>query len=352
MKKINVLVTGGGSPGIAGTIYSLKNNYDKRNIKVTCTDIQEDCVGRYLADKFYKIYKASDTEKYLKNLLEICNNEKIDVILPQNTAELLTLAKNQAKFTNVGIKIVVSNHKQLITANNKYELLKISESIGIPFPKYSIVCNKNNLILSAKKIGWPNNPVVVKPPDSNGSRGLRIIDENKNYKELFYNQKPTNMFTKFEPFLEMIGDSFDPLLLMEYLPGEEITIDVFRNKEKFVSIPRIRSEIRSGISFRNKAIKSYELINYSKILSDHLNIMYCFGYQFKYDSNGIPKILECNPRVQGTMVFSTFMGVNMIYSAIKSILNEKLPEFSLEWETNLLRYFGAIGITKDGIVKI
>ena len=72
---------------------------------------------------------------------------------------------------------------------------------------------------------------------------------------------------------------------------------------------------------------------------------FCFGFQFKYDIYGIPKILECNPRVQGTMIFSTFMGANIIYAAVKSCLGEFLPEFSLNWDTKLIRYWGAIGIT-------
>ena len=58
MKTINVLITGGGSPGIAGTIYSLKNNYDNRKINIICTDAQAECTGKFLADKFYQIPRA------------------------------------------------------------------------------------------------------------------------------------------------------------------------------------------------------------------------------------------------------------------------------------------------------
>ena len=81
-------------------------------------------------------------------------------------------------------------------------------------------------------------------------------------------------------------------------------------------------------------------------------LKYCFGFQFKYDINNIPKILECNPRVQGTMVFSTMMGANLIYSSLKSCLGEDIPEFVLHWETKLLRYWGAIGVNDKSITKI
>jgi len=351
MNKINILVTGGGSPGIIGTIYSLKNNYDQRDIQIVCTDAKSDCVGKYVADKFYQIKKANDVQDYLSDIFSIVISEKIDVILPQNTAELSVLSHNKSKLLDMGCKVIISSYNNLIRANSKFELLEVCKELEIPYPEYYLIKNKGDLIAKATKLGWPDNTVLIKHPSLNGSRGIRIIDENVNYKDLFYNQKPTNMYTKLDDFLKIIGDNFDPLLVMEYLSGEEVSIDVFRDSENFISIPRLRNEIRSGISFKNSAVKRSDLIGYSKKLSDYLDLEFCFGFQFKYDKNGIPKILECNPRVQGTMIFSTIMGANIIYSSIKSCLGEKIPQFSLDWNTRLLRYWGAVGMN-DKVTKI
>ena len=349
MNKINILVTGGGSPGIMGTIYSLKNNYDQRDVQIICTDAKSDCVGKYIADKFYQIKKASDVQGYLNDIFSIVNSEKIDVILPQNTAELSVLSDNKSKLLDMDCKVIISSFNNLIRANSKFELLEVCKELEIPYPDYYLIKNKDDLIAKAAKLGWPNNPILIKHPSLNGSRGIRIIDENVNYKDLFYNQKPTNMYAKLNDFLKIIGDNFDPLLVMEYLPGEEVSIDVFRDSKNFISIPRVRDEIRSGISFKNSAVKRLDLIGYSKKLSDYLDLEFCFGFQFKYDSNGTPKILECNPRVQGTMVFSTIMGANMIYSSIKSCLGEDIPQFSINWDTKLLRYWGAVGLNNNTI---
>ena len=352
MKKINVLITGGGSPGIIGTIYSLKNNYDDRDICITCTDAKSECTGKFLADQFYQIPRAENKSDYLKKMFQICKTEDIDVILPQNTSELILLSENVDNFLHLGTKIVITDHKTISLANNKYELMNICKNNNIPYPEYCLVDNKESLIESVKKMGWPNIPLVVKLPDSNGSRGIRIIDDKKDYQNLFYKEKPTNLFTKLDSFLDILDNQFTPLLVMEYLPGDEVSIDVFRDKNNFISIPRIRTQIRSGISFANSAIKDDELIKYSKKISDKLDLKYCFGFQFKYDINNIPKILECNPRVQGTMVFSTMMGANLIYSSLKSCLGEDIPEFVLHWETKLLRYWGAIGVNDKSITKI
>ena len=87
MDRLNVLITGSGAPGIRGTIYSLKNNYDNRDIRIVGTDTNIEAVGKYFCDKFYKISPSKDRENYLEDLNKIISKEKIDVVLPQNTSD-------------------------------------------------------------------------------------------------------------------------------------------------------------------------------------------------------------------------------------------------------------------------
>ena len=90
MDALNILVTGAGAPGIKGTLYSLKNNFDDRKINLIGTDAKRDVIGKYLCDGFYRIPNASEIG-YIEELSSICKKESIDVLLPQNTAELSIL---------------------------------------------------------------------------------------------------------------------------------------------------------------------------------------------------------------------------------------------------------------------
>jgi len=81
-----------------------------------------------------------------------------------------------------------------------------------------------------------------------------------------------------------------------------------------------------------------------KRLSDAAGLNYAFGFQFKMDEHNTPKLLESNPRVQGTMVLSTFAGANIIYAAVKRALDEDIPDFQIKWGTRILRYWGGMGI--------
>ena len=348
MDALTVLITGAGAPGIKGTLYSLHNNFDNRQIKTVGTDIRDEVIGKYLCDRFYKINRPNDPQ-YLLDLLCICEKENVDVILPQNTAELAVLAKNKNKFENAGTKVAVSDEKSIEFANDKYKLMELAKKVGIPTAKYYLAENFDELLDYSKKIGWPEKPVVIKPPQSNGMRGVRIIDESVDLKKMLYTEKPTNIFTTMANLKTVIRDSFPPLMVMEYLPHEEYTVDILGSSSPVI-IPRKRDLIKSGITFEGTVEKNEQIIEYSEILSKELGLQYAFGFQFKMDENKIPKLLESNPRVQGTMVLSTFAGANIIYGAIKETLNEKIPEFNVKWGTRLIRYWGGVGIQENEIV--
>lgn len=350
MDAITVLITGSGAPGIKGTLYSLKKNFDNRRIKTIGTDIKKEVVGKYLCDMFHQIPRPSHMG-YLTKLLAICKKENVDVLLPQNTAELLTLAEHKKNFETIGTEIAVSDRQSIEIANNKYELMKIANEIDVPTPEFYLVNNFDDLIKNAKELGWPEKPVVVKPPVSHGMRGLRIINESIDLKDMFYSEKPTGVYMKMDNLKNILGSSFPSLLVMEYLPKEEYTVDILNAKGPIV-IPRRRDLIKSGITFNGTVEKNEEIIEYSKRLSEKIGLRYAYGFQFKLDKNNIAKLLESNPRIQGTMVLATFAGANVIYGAVKHALNEEIPGFDIKWGTRIMRYWGGIGINERVVLGL
>ena len=351
-RPIAVIVTGAGAPGIQVTLYSLKQNYDNRSFHVIGTDINDFVVGKYLCDEFCVISPAKKEEEYLSDLMSICKDRNVKAILPQNTAELLLLAKHKKMFSDIGVGIVVSNYDAIEKANNKYKLFQIAESLNIPVAKYSLVSTFTDLKNEAIKLGWPRNKFVVKPPLSNGSRGVRVIAQDFDRKKTFYEEKPSSLYTTIDELHAVLGDEFPELIVMEYLPGEEYTVDVCRLGNEIIALPRKRLAIRSGITFAASLEKNDFLISASQKLAENLGLNFCFGFQYKLHEDGRPLLLESNPRIQGTMVMSTFAGANIIYNSVKYLLGETISPMVVNWETKLLRYWGALGIQNEKYVKI
>ncbi len=343
MDNVTVLITGAGAPGIRGTLYSLTANFDGREIRAIGTDIRESVVGRYLCNGFHQVPKPSDEAKFVSTLMEICEREDVDVILPQVTAELEVLSSYASSFEEKGIKIAISKIDAISSSNNKYELMRISEAIGVPTPEFHLVKSWDELEEALEALGYPERRAVIKPPVSHGMVGFRVIDDEFDKKRAFFNEKPDGTVLSKDELI-FLGDEFQELMVTEYLPGLEYTVDVLaRGEKESTVVPRRRENIRTGITFKGTVERDGEIIEYSEMLTDEIGLDYAFGFQFKRDAEGVAKIIECNPRIQGTMVLSTLAGANIVYGAVKKALGENVPEFEIKWGTELLRFWGGIG---------
>jgi len=340
MKDLIILITGAGAPGAPGIIKSLRL-VKERKIKIIGVDMRKDAVGSVLADEF-RVIPPANSEKYLPFLLKVAKKFRVDVILPLNTAELLTLAKNKSIFKKEGIKIPISPPKSIEIANNKYLLMENLKNT-IPLPEFYYVRSSKAFKKAVDSLGYPKNPVCFKPTVSHGMRGLRILDPKIDRFNIIFTQKPTGIYTTFEeifPILEK-SPSFPELLVMEFLPGTEYSIDALADKGKpLIIIPRTRDYIKMGISFEGTLVKNRKIIEFCKKIIKKLKLHGNVGFQFKEDKKGVPKIIECNPRLQGTVVINTFAGVNLVYLGVKLALGEKfeIPK-KIKWGTKMIRYW-------------
>ena len=351
MDDLTLLVTGVGAPGTVGTIYSLKNNYDERKIRIIGTDMQDDIAGRYVCNKFYTV-PAPETPHYSDIIIDICKKEKVNAIVPQTTRECSILSKLK---DIINSPIHVSSSDSIYIANNKDYLTKRASILKIPVPKTYRVSNWKSLIMSAKKLGYPDLSLVVKPPASNGSRGVRIISEQDSnlIQKGFYTKKPANFarYLTIEQLRVILGETFPDLLIMEYISGSEYTADVLGHNRIDV-IPRKRIKIKSGITYHGTVEKQEAIIEYSQMLTRSLGLQYAHGYQYILGEDEEPYLIECNPRIQGTMVLSTLAGANIIYGGIKHLLGEKIPEYNIDWNTEFYRLNTGFALNNNGITNI
>ncbi len=344
-----VVVTGAGAPGIAGTVHSLRKNPESLPVRVIGVDAATEVVGRHLCDSFYQIPKPFDERAFVEAVLRVCKKETVHAILPQVTDELPVFARNRERFAREGVRVAVSDAASVEIANNKFLLAEECKKNAIPVGDFALVKSETELRKAVESLGYPRVPLALKPPVSKGMRGFRVLDARKDRYEIWRNEKPTSVYTTLEAFLAMMeGRPFPDLLVMEYLPGDEYSVDALaKDGEPLVVVPRRRMQIRSGITFAGVTEKHEKIIEYSETLIRRLKLSFAFGFQFKLDSASVPKILECNPRIQGTMVLATFAGANVVYGALKLAVGEKPPPMKPIWGQQLLRYWGAISVDPE-----
>ncbi len=308
---MKVLMTGAGAPGGPGIMSALRTS---SMVDLHVCDANPNASGRYLAnDKFHLVPKAKD-KFFIDKILEICVLNEIEIIFPLVTLELFEFAKHKKTFAKKNINVIVSEEIDLNIANNKGLIYSHLLKNNIKVPKFSIVRTKDEFITIASKLGYPESPIVMKPCLSNGSRGVRILDEDVNRYDLLFNKKPLGIFSRLKDVLNDIGDKIFPeLVLSEYLPGEELTIDTIVDHGNIEDILiRTRSAINSGISTAGTFITNDVVANYIKnIVKTMPGLKGPIGFQVKKSILDEYLLLECNPRIQGTSVAAMGLGINL-----------------------------------------
>ena len=354
-----VLMTGAGAPGGIGTLKCLKKD---KNIRLFVGDANPMANGRFLNKSRFLILKKATDIDFIPHILELCIQHKIEVILPLVTLELFKFAENKAIFEENGIKIIVSDNKDLDIANNKSRLYEHLSAHNILTPQYKVVQSGDldGFLKAFTDLGFPKKPLCVKPSVSNGSRGVRIVDDSVDKFDLLFNHKPNSLYISFDEIVEILrGKAIAPqppegelltgellrglgleLLISEVLPYEEYTVDTIVNHGKPILIlPRLRKKTNNGISIEGQFIENQEIIDYCFKILTSLNLHGPIGIQVKKAKDERFKILEINPRIQGTSVAAMGLGINLPLIAVKQEMNEPFDIPPIRWGTSFSRYY-------------
>jgi len=345
--EINVLMTGAGAPGAAGILKCLHSNPD---LKVIVADANSNAVGRWLnadlqRDSFEKIPFAHE-KNFIEELLSICERRNIHVLIPLVTRELIPLAQNKKKFEEWDTRVLVSNVDSLEIANNKSRLYQFLEWRGIEVPGYRVVDNIDQFKLAVEELGASQRSVCFKPSVSNGSRGFRVIANDMDEYDLLFNEKPNSTYISFNDAVRILSSKpFPELLIAEYLPGEEYSVDCLADYgECKLIIPRLRTKMINGISVEGEFVNEGNIIAYCSEIIKELKLHGNIGIQVKRSLAGKFLVIEINPRVQGTIVAGLGAGINLPVLAIKQEL--KLPindeELQVKWGTKFSRYWSEV----------
>jgi carbamoyl-phosphate synthase large subunit len=344
---VTVLMTGAGAPGASGIIKSLRTT-DEREVEIIGVDMNPDAYGFALVDAGYVVPAGGD-DHYVSRMVDIAEREEVDVVLPLTTDEIEPLAAARDAFDAT---VMVSDADALSVANDKGKLYRFLADEGFDStPSYRRVNTEAEFREAVEELGYPENPVCFKPPVASGMRGFRVLDAENDRLTHLLEEKPDSAVTTLEDVLPVLSsaETFPELAVMEYLPGEEYSVDVLAmGDEVGPVIPRSRTRTRAGISFEGTVEENQTLIDAATKISETLGLSYNVNIQFKYDAQGEPKVIEINPRVAGTIIMCVGAGANLPYFGVKHALGEPIPDVDVAWGTRMVRYWQELFHAPDG----
>lgn len=313
MNRPRILLTGMGAPGTPGTVACLR----VEPVHIQGADASDNPPNTALADAGTVRLPHASSPDYVERLIAAA--DWCDAILPQTTAEVEVLARHKALIeSESGARVCTAPYEAVQRSNSNHDVMSAAAEIGLPAPRWTRVCDGSGLADAAAKFG--ERPFVVKPDRGNGSRGVRIVNR-QGARRRYFTEKP-GADCSWPELRDTLGPgACPPLIVMDYLPGREYTVDCFRGRDGITHVrPRLRVAMRGGISTHTRLEMRADLIDYSQRLAEALGLSGAFGFQFIEGQDGTPRVIECNPRIQGTSVASMYAGLNLPLCAVRDAL--------------------------------
>jgi carbamoyl-phosphate synthase large subunit len=338
-----ILITAGGlSPVGINTILSLKDFY-----KIVCVDAksQSESVAPYFCKTYYEVPLASEENNYIKKILYICEEEKVEIILPLTIEETIVLLANINIFTAKGIRIANANTSEnLKSCSDKWLTNDFLRKKGILVPNAIPVSNTNDMRQNIAKFGYPKIKVVIKPRITHGSRGFKIITENKDDLKLITELKPTDFhYVKLDHFCDIVENQNLNAVLMDYLEGDDYSVYTFcLNGEPLVILPMKRTGLIPGMSTGGILVEDKRIIKYITRVGKAFGFNDVINFQLK-NTMPSPLLYEINTRISATTVIGRGTGINfplfemlLAENKIQEIKN-KIAEVRIKWSLKLYR---------------
>jgi carbamoyl-phosphate synthase large subunit len=301
-------------------------------------------------DKCYFAPAAVDPT-YIDCLLDICKKEKVDVLLPGISDELLPLCERKSEFESIGTKVSVSNAYSIDVCTNKRKFYDFLAENGIKTPDYRRVTTLEEFDTAVRELGYPRKKVCLKAVVSSGSRGVRIIDASRSRADILFGEKPNSLFTTYDDLRSILAEArtLPEMMAMEYIPGREYSIDLVAENGKVLYICGRNSDVvNASIPMEGSLCKDEEAYALCEKIVSLLKIDGNADFDFKYDSENHAVLMEINPRQAATMAIFRAGGINLLYLRVKQLLGEELPECDINYGTRFKRRYGEFYATAYG----
>lgn len=252
-----------------------------------------------LCDVFFQAPFATEEDKYISFLLDVCGRQNLNYIIPLTDLEIDVIDRHRHHFEDGGITLCMQSGDILEIVRNKYALFKYFEADAfVPSIKTFLLSQLDENITF---------PCIAKPYDGRSSEGL-IRNATKEQ-------------------VMAIRDK-EKYIVQEQLDGDVFTVDVCRCKKSGIvcAVPRqelLRTKNGAGLTVQTIADKC--LFNLATYISGKLAINGCVNMEFIGQDHKY-YLIDINPRFSAGVAFSVLAGYDMINNHMNCFVGGNIDE--------------------------
>lgn len=267
----------------------------------------------------------NDEEATYISILSEISTGKYDLVIPMIDFFATILSKHKEELLKYAT-IYVNDWSIYSKAIDKLQTMSICMENNIPCPKTALVTSVDDF----DDAGW-EYPIVIKPRTSCGAKGFNVANNRKQLIEHF----------------KLTETKFGPSLIQEYVPQNdkqyqvELLMDDDGECKAFVLMDKVRwYPITGGSSTLNITLHDDD------IREKCIKLMKCIGWKgyasldvIRDPRDGVAKIMEINPRMNGTAKICFAAGVDLCKLILQDAF-EKVVDDQTDYKDNVrLRYF-------------
>lgn len=287
---------------------------------------------RRVADSFYLEPSQAAPEAYIDWLLTLCRNERFSVVWPQNRWSLLL--EQQVCFTEAGVSLILpcADTQTLAVIQDKAQANARLATEEIPLPQTIAIANSAEFAEALTALRANGRRACIKPVRSIYGLGFRLIDDRKSPMERFLaNDSFAISAAEFSRLLDS-AESPSPFLAMEYLAGDERSIDCLAQDGRLVRAVVRRKPADShwrwqmieddaeAWAIAERAVATFQLNGLVNVQTRE---------RIAADGSRQQCFLEVNPRMSGGIYLSCEAGLNLPYWMLRllggSVEAEAIP---------------------------
>lgn len=287
-----------------------KNGFDS----VVTTDCNPYSPALYRSDKYYLVPGMKDPQ-YLPTLMDICEVEKINAVLPLQEDELVLIAQNYDLFTGRNILPVISDHNVVALCRDKFGFYQYLYNKKIDtVPTYQI----NNAKQAGDKFGFP---LFMKPRFGAGSKSNYVVSTMTMIEDIVENEHEEFIL---QPYIH--GNEYGVNAYVDFVSGEVVEIFILK---------KIR--MRAGETEKSVSVHKEEIKKIVKKVCSTLKIRGPVDIDLLEKDNRF-YILEINPRFGGGYPHTHTCGVNFIKLLSNNVRGKTNSCFSMPYENGIVAF--------------
>jgi carbamoyl-phosphate synthase large subunit len=298
--------------------------------KLIAADVTDTAPACHEADESVLV-GAVRSKGYLDRLLKEVHQHKVNLVVPLTDLDLQLLADNQSLFADLGCHVMIASPEMVEICRDKFKTNELVSQAGLkPIRTYTV----------EQFLTHPFYPCFVKPVEGSAAFGASMIHDAH----------------ELRVHLATFGSA--EMMVQEYIPGQEFTVDVYRSRagETRCVVPRQRLEVRSGEVQKGVTVYDEEIIAAATRLADQLDGLWgVFCCQCRrLDTESPPRFFEINPRFGGGAPLSIAAGANLPRYLLEDVLDRPISAELGRFNDGLLmlRYDDAVFAQADDIAAL